>query len=58
VPLVVHPITYTLWLAVDLAMRPPTSAELADADAHAPADAKRLRWGRKVVPRAGDDGDA
>jgi uncharacterized protein (DUF983 family) len=53
VPLVVHPITYTLWLAVDLAMRPPTPAELADADAHAPAVATRLRWGRTSAPPRG-----
>lgn len=47
VPLVFHPMSYTIWSAVDLAMRPPTDAELADADAHAPADARRLRWGRQ-----------
>ncbi len=46
VPLVIHPISYTLWLAIDLAMRPPTAAELADADAHAPPDARRRRFGR------------
>ena len=45
VPLVIHPITYTLWLAIDLAMRPPSPDELADADAHAPADAAKLRVG-------------
>ena len=54
VPLVVHPITCTLWLAVDLAMRPPAPAELADADAHAPAGAKRLRWGRTAPAARGD----
>jgi uncharacterized protein (DUF983 family) len=46
VPLVIHPISYTLWLAIDLAMRPPSAAELADADVHAPADARRRRFGR------------
>ena len=46
VPLVIHPISYTLWLAIDLAMRPPLAAELADADAHAPADARHRRFGR------------
>ncbi len=46
VPLVIHPISYTLWLAIDLAMRPPSAAELADADAHAPADARHRRFGR------------
>jgi len=46
VPLVIHPISYTLWLAIDLAMRPPSADELADADAHAPADARHRRFGR------------
>jgi uncharacterized protein (DUF983 family) len=46
VPLVIHPISYTVWLAIDLAMRPPTAAELADADAHAPAGARHRRFGR------------
>jgi uncharacterized protein (DUF983 family) len=46
VPLVIHPISYTLWLAIDLAMRPPSAAELADADAHTPADARHRRFGR------------
>ena len=47
-PLFFHPMSCTVWLAVDLAMRPPTDAELADADAHAPAGARRRRWGRDL----------
>ena len=46
VPFVIHPISYTLWLAIDLAMRPPSAAELADADAHAPPGARHRRFGR------------
>lgn len=46
VPLFFHPMSYTVWLAVDLAMRAPTDEELADADAHAPPDARQKRWGR------------
>jgi uncharacterized protein (DUF983 family) len=34
-PIVFYPFSYTLWAAVDLAMRPLEPAELADAAAHA-----------------------
>ena len=30
-----YPTSYTVWLAVDLAMNPPDEAELAEAAAHA-----------------------
>lgn len=33
-PLLFYPLTYTLWLAGDLAARPPDADELADADLH------------------------
>src|SRR4051794_13404745 len=36
VPILFYPFSYTLWSAVDLAMRPPDVAELVDAAAHAP----------------------
>jgi len=29
-----YPVSYTVWLAVDLAMNPPSDDEIADADAH------------------------
>jgi uncharacterized protein (DUF983 family) len=35
VPVLFYPFSYTLWAAVDLAMRPLEPAELADAAAHA-----------------------
>jgi uncharacterized protein (DUF983 family) len=35
VPVVFYPFSYTLWAAVDLAMRPLEPAELADAAEHA-----------------------
>jgi uncharacterized protein (DUF983 family) len=34
VPIVLYPFSYTIWAAVDLAMRPLEPAEVADADAH------------------------
>jgi uncharacterized protein (DUF983 family) len=34
VPIVIYPFTYTLWLAFDLRVHPPESAELADAATH------------------------
>jgi uncharacterized protein (DUF983 family) len=39
VPVLFYPFSYTLWAAVDLAMRPLEPAELADATAHAGAGA-------------------
>jgi uncharacterized protein (DUF983 family) len=41
VPVVVFPITHTIWGAVDLAMHPLTPEEVADADAHRPAGSAR-----------------
>jgi uncharacterized protein (DUF983 family) len=35
VPVVGYPFSYTIWAAVDLAMRPLEPAEVADAEAHA-----------------------
>jgi hypothetical protein len=35
VPIVFYPFSYTIWAAVDLAMRPLDPAEQADAAAHA-----------------------
>lgn len=32
-----YPISYTVWLAVDLAMNPLSDEEIADADAHRPS---------------------
>jgi uncharacterized protein (DUF983 family) len=37
VPIVFYPFSYTIWGAVDLAMRPLDPSEVADADAHAAA---------------------
>jgi hypothetical protein len=34
VPIAFYPVSFTLWAAVDLAMRPLEPAEVADADAH------------------------
>ncbi len=31
VPIIIYPFTYTLWLAFDLRVHPPETAELADA---------------------------
>jgi uncharacterized protein (DUF983 family) len=45
-PVVIHPMTCTAWLAVDLAMRPPSATELADADVHALPGARHVRHGR------------
>ncbi len=39
VPVLAFPYTYTIWLAVELAMERPSAAELADAAEHAGADA-------------------
>lgn len=39
VPIVVQPLTYTIWLAFDLASRRPDEAELADAAAAVAHDA-------------------
>jgi uncharacterized protein (DUF983 family) len=36
VPIVGYPFSYTIWAAVDLAMRPLEPDEVADADAHRP----------------------
>jgi len=36
VPILFYPVSYTLWAAVDLLMRPLEPAEVADADAHRP----------------------
>ena len=35
VPIIFYPFSYTVWAAVDLAMRPLDAAEQADAAAHA-----------------------
>jgi uncharacterized protein (DUF983 family) len=35
VPIIFYPFSYTIWAAVDLAMRPLDAAEQADATAHA-----------------------
>ncbi len=35
VPIIFYPFSYTVWAAVDLAMRPLDPSEKADADAHA-----------------------
>jgi uncharacterized protein (DUF983 family) len=42
VPIVFYPFSYTLWAAVDLAMRPLEPGEVADAAAHAGAGARGL----------------
>lgn len=36
VPVAIYPLTCTIWAAVELAMRPPDAAELADARRHLP----------------------
>ena len=36
VPILFYPVSYTLWAAVDLLMRPLEPAEVADANAHRP----------------------
>jgi hypothetical protein len=36
VPILFYPLSYTLWAAVDLLMRPLEPAEVADANAHRP----------------------
>ena len=36
VPIAFYPVSYTVWAAVDLAMRPLEPAEVADAEAHSP----------------------
>ncbi len=34
VPLIIYPLTYTVWFAIDLAMSPPEQSELDDAAVH------------------------
>lgn len=46
-PIIVYPFSYTLWLAIDLAMHPPETAELnAAADAVREAEIGRAETGR------------